>query len=297
MATTVQWRDLTIATRQAGGDPPPFRLDRIDGWEGRPPGRLVGGGPRAGGHGEFTGQVWAGARTVTVVGTCWSAADRDQLLDDFAAAAAYGQGGGVLEPLVVTLAGRTLTAYAQLVDAAPALVRGRWGVGRFGFQAQWRCPDGRRYGDTLTASTGLPVDAGGLDFGAAPGGLVLPLDFGAAGVDGRITMANDGTAQAEPTLDVTGGMPAGFELLETTTGGRLRYEYPVNVGQFVRLNTATGQVSLDGDPAVDRSGGLTRRDWAAFHIPARGSASVLFSALTTGDAGARLSSSWAPSYW
>lgn len=282
-STSLTWRGLTIAT----GDVP-YRLRELEGWEELPAGRYEKTN-RTRGHGSHRSKVWADERIVTVTGSCWTAVERDALLAQMQEHLAFDGDGddGDTEPLQVTVAGRTLTAGAQLLAARQALVRGEWGVGRFGFVVQWRCPNPIRYGPAATVTTPLPEAGGGLVYP-----LTYALDYGSAGQPGQVTVDNPGTAPAPLLLAVTGAHDFGFEV--AAAGRRLRYEAPVPAGQTVTIDTATGTVLVED--SADRRYNLTQADWIT--VP-RGQ-SLTLSYVTLGgvrDPAALLAATVAGAYW
>lgn len=259
--TSVLWRDLTFTT----GADATYRILEIEGWEGRPPTRYDKQ-LRARAHGAHPSAVWADERLPTITGRCWSQEDRDALFADLDRR--FSLDGGE-EPLTVSVAGRTLTAGAQLLRFDPALVRDEWGIGRFGWVAQWRCPDPLRYGlPQAWQSTGLPTSGGGLTYP-----LTYPLSYGAAGVTGQVALTNDGTAPAPFVMEVRGPLPLGFEV--SAGGRRLRYETEVPAGETLTIDTATGSVLAQG--TADRRTNLTVADW--MQVPARSSLTLQFTSL------------------
>jgi hypothetical protein len=240
--TTVTWRGLTIGAGTR------YRMRTLEGWEELPPSRYDKQ-PRVTAHGAHPSPVYADERIVGVEGYCWTGDDRDALL---AALRAYFTYEDDAETLTVDVAGRALTAGAQIITAAPKLLRGEWGVGRFGWLLQWRCPDPMRYGPPQSLSTQLPLPGGGL---AYP--LAYPLDYGAASISGRITLVNPGTADAPILFTVTGPHDVGFEI--SAAGKRLTYTAPVPAGQTITLDTATGEVLAEG--TASRRGNLAVADW------------------------------------
>lgn len=129
--------------------------------------------------------------------------------------------------------------------------------------------DPRRYGATVTVSTGLPTSGTG-----QPWPQVWPADWGTGGNPGRVTMTNTGGAPTSPLLKVTGGLSR-VQLVEITTGAYLQLDREIPAGGAVFFNTRTSKVYLD-TPANDISGFLTRGDWAGFTIPAGGTRVVQF---------------------
>lgn len=270
--TSVVWRDLTFAT----GTDAAYRITGIEGWEGRPSPRYDKQS-RTRSHGAHSSPVWADERIVTIEGRCWSEAERDSLFD--ALDRRFSLDGGE-EPLTVSVAARTLTAAAQVLRYDPVIGGGDWGIGRFGWVAQWRCPDPLRYGPVQpTVSTGLPTSGGGL---AYP--LTYPLSYGSAGTPGQIVLTNSGTAPAPIVFTVTGSLPQGFEL--SAGGKRLVYPVAVPAGQVLTIDTAAGTVVAEG--TADRRGNLTVADW--MQVPPGSSLTVQFTSLGgTYDAAATLS--------
>lgn len=276
--TTLTWRDLAIG---AGTD---YRILSLEGWEEDPPSRYDKQ-PRARAHGAHPSPVWADERIVTVEGWCWSTTERDRLLARLRRATGLSVPGE--QPLAIAAAGRTLTAGAQLIRAVPSLLRGQWGVGRFGWLLQWRCPDPLRYGTPVTLSTGLPTSGGGLTYP-----LTYPLNYGQLGDTGQLILDNPGTADAPILFAVTGALPEGYEI--SAAGDRLRYPVPVPAGQVLELDTATGTVLVEG--TASRRGNLTDADWLT--IPAGGSLTVQFTSLGgVYDPAARLTATWAETHW
>ena len=260
-STAVLWRDLTMAT----GPSATYRITSLEGWEGLPAPRYDKLN-RTRGHGSHSSPVWADERVVTVEGRSWDQENRDQVLWELQSRMTFDGGE---EPLTVTAAGRTLTAAAQLLRCDPVMVAQDWGIGRFGWIAQWRCPDPLRYGlPGAPLSTGLPTSSGGLTYP-----LVYPLTYGVAGNSGRITIPNPGSAPASIVFDVSGPLPAGFEL----SSGSQRLVYPVAVpaGQVITIDTAAGSVVAEG--TADRRGNLTVADW--LQVPPGSALAVQFSSL------------------
>lgn len=267
--TSLTWRDLAIGAGTS------YRLLTLEGWEELPPSRYIKQ-VRTNSHGAHPSPVYSDERIVTVTGWCWTSDQRDQLLADFRARFTFEDD---TEDLAVTVAGRTLTAGAQILEARPSITRGEWGVGRFGWLLQWRCPDPLRYGDPVTASTGLPTAGGGL---AYP--LAYPLAYGTTGAPGRVTLVNPGTADAPILFDVTGPLDAGFEVSAIETGQRLTYPVPVPAGQVIELDTAAGTVLVEG--TASRRGNLSNADWML--VPKGGTLTLQFTSLGGASSGAAL---------
>jgi hypothetical protein len=281
--TSLSWRGLLLATGQTAT----YRILTLEGWEELPPARYDKT-PRSNAHGAHRSKVWADERIVTVTGFCWSAADRDQLLADMQAGLVFGSGDDG-EPLTVTAAGRTLTATAQLLTARHMLIKGEWGIGRFGWAVQWRCPDPLRYGPTHSLSTSLPQPGGGLDYNLYKTGM---LDYGTPGDTGRITLDNPGTADAPIRFAVLGPHDVGFEL--SAEGRRLTYGAPVPAGQALDIDTADGTVLVEGTSS--RRSNLIVADW--LYVPAQDSLTVQYTSLgATADPAAVVTATWQETSW
>lgn len=287
-STSGLWRDLAFGAGTG------YRIRSVEGWEELPPSRYDNK-PRTQGHGAHPSKVWGGERIVTVEGWCWTAADRDAQLQAWQRRMTFDGGE---EVLTLTVAGRTLTAWAQLLTARPMLVRGEWGVGRFGWLLQWRCPDPRRYGPSRTVGTGLPTSGGGLVlpmFSGTPG---VGLDFGTLGSPGQVTVSNAGTAPASLLLAVRGALPSGYEI--SAAGQALTYPVQVPSGQVIALDTGAGTVLVEG--TASRRGNLTRADW--IQVPPadpNGTPTQLTLQFTSlggaYDAAARLEATVTDTYW
>jgi hypothetical protein len=276
--TTVAWRDLTLTT---GGDQP-YRITAVDGWEQLPEGRYDKL-PRSRGHGSHPSPVWADERVVTVEGFTHDEPRRDELLHALQRSTTFG---GTEEPLTVDLAGRTLTAAAQLLAARPALLRGEWGIGRFGWVLQWRCPDPVRYGPATSQTIGLPSPGAGLTYP-----LAYPLDYGEAGSTGQVTVTNPGTADAPLLLTAVGPLPGGFAV--SAAGQEIRYPVPIPAGQTVTVDTGAGTVLVEG--TASRRGDLTRADW--IQVPPAGTVTLQFVSLGGYQPDATLTATIRPAYW
>ena len=282
-ATVFTWRDLTFTT----GEDAAYRLVSVEGWEQLPPARYEKQN-RTRGHGTHPSPLYAEERVVTLEGRCHSETDRDGLLRALrAAAVSYGFGDST-EPLTGVDAGLTLSAGAQVLRCDPVRGADGWGIGRFGWIVQFRCPDPLRYGIPATSSTGLPTAGGGLVYP-----LDYPLDYGSAGDPGQITLTNSGDAAAPVAFTVTGPLPQGFEV----TTGQYGVTYPVATpdDQVLAFDTATGTVLLEG--TASRRQQLTRADW--FTVPPQSTITLQFTSLGGAyDPGALLTVvDFRPAYW
>lgn len=124
-----------------------------------------------------------------------------------------------------------------------------------------------------------------LDIPTSGGGLLWPLgttptaywDFGADGTSGRQEVTNDGTAEAFPFIQVTGGLSGGFVIADITSGQQVIFLREIPVGSTVTINQRTGQALLNGQNDV--SGNIV--SWDFFAIPAESSHVLQFSPIGT----------------
>jgi len=150
-----------------------------------------------------------------------------------------------------------------------------------------------RYGDESDASSGLPTQGGGLEFPLFGGGAGGALYFGANGGLGRVTLANSGTADTWPVFSVVGQLDGGFRIQRLDTGDVLEYSALVPAGSMVSIDTATGEVLIDG--VSDGSGHLTRSDF--FALPAMSSIDVQFNAITTSSGTPTMTAQTRSGWW
>lgn len=286
--TTVQWRGLTLSSDSSS----PFGIRSLLGWDELPDARLdAPERPQA--HGRFDTAVWSDERIVTLAGQIVSQ-DRDALLQQLAAAMTWSAGPGRSEDLVVTRAGRTLTAGARLTAfKTPTDVD--WSVGLVPFAVEWRCRDPLRYGDPRSYPTSFPVLRGGLEYDLYTDGTTDTgfLEFGEASTTGRVVLENPGTADVWPVFQIDGPVDlSGFDIAVVGTDRRIRFAGPVSAGSVLVIDSSSGTAVIDG--SADRGGQLAFRDW--FSVPAGGSVEIAFIPLGV-DLGGQLTAVVRPGFW
>ena len=170
-----------------------------------------------------------------------------------------------------------------------------YAIGRARALAQMSAPDPIGYGPGSVASTGFAQQQGGLEFDLFTNGTegVGYLDFGPAGSTGRNRVRNDGNAPLWVSHRITGPTPtSGFEIVDTTTGRRLRYAGVVPAGSVLDIDTGDGSVTLDG--VADRGGALAVREWGS--VPAGSSTEFAFLPLSSAT-GAVMQTAYASAWW
>lgn len=257
--TQVTWGGFVIG---GGGQ---YHVEEIAGWDDLPD-ITAYDAPRSRGHGDHIGSQYLRSRIVTVSGNIANRAARDSLAQALIAASPVQT--DTIQELTVETFGQALSAKARLIRRSLP-VGENYAAGAVPFALQWKCPDPLRYGAVQpTVSTGLPTSSGGLVYP-----LVYPLDYGTAGTPGRVTLTNDGTADAPFVATVLGSLPTGFEL--SANGQRIRYEAPVAAGETITIDTGEGAVVAQG--TADRRGNLTVADW--IQVPAGSAITVQFTSL------------------
>lgn len=132
--------------------------------------------------------------------------------------------------------------------------------------------DPKRYGPLVvpSPSTGLPSGGGGI---AYP--ITYPIDYGAPGNPGTVTLVNNGTSTMIPDLRVTGGLAGGFDLFAQETSAHKRFERLIPLDSVVTLQQQIGRAFIDGDNDVTRY--LTYDDVIA--VPPKGFVTIQFNAI------------------
>lgn len=258
-------------------------LDNITGWDDGP-GVRRDRTARMNAHGEFSERGWRDARLVTIEGDATCPSEAVAALAAQQLAAVLGDGlAGVLA--VTDTATVDMSAGAYLF-ADPKV---SWKNDTTAtYQLQFLCPKPRKYGASVNAVTGPATPGGGLDYPLGD-----PLDYGAPGDPGTVTLSNSGTADTAPTFTVKAliDMPLGFTITHVQSGRQLVYFAAVLAGQTVRLDTSDASVWLEG--YADRSAKLTVREWTKL---ARGeSGTWLFEAV--GSPGAQMTVEVRPAWW
>lgn len=219
----------------------PFWLTSVSGWDDPPDGSPTDR-PVAGWHGSLPGRMTRKARTVTIEGNCASPTDRDALFLRLADAAAAGFGDGdTLTPLVGSVAGRTLTAAAQLQRLAPKVEQAAFEAGVFGWAIQWRCPDPLRYGPARTLSAPINTATTGLTWP-----ITFPITYPSNPIGGSLVLNNEGNARTPVIITLTGPLDTpGVICVETSR--RVEFPLVLAVGDTLTIDTGAGVAYLNGE--------------------------------------------------
>lgn len=121
------------------------------------------------------------------------------------------------------------------------------------------CRDSKRYGEIQSETVGLPtlVSANGWKFP-----LVFPWKFGPEGANGRVTLVNDGKADAPVEIEITGGLAEGFIITDVTAGKHMTLNRYVPPTATIYLNSKNGSATINRESTVSN---FLSGDW--FYIP------------------------------
>lgn len=285
--TIVSWGGITIA----GDNSSSYHLDSLVGWRGDLPAARIDSEDRPNQHGESDTPVWSGARTVTVAGSCRTNATRDALFAALTAAMVY-TGDASPATLTVQDAGLTLTAAARITGHSPSRIAGAWGLGQFGFQAQWRCADPLLYGASVSDTATMIAGTGGLVFP-----LFMPsgaMSWGTLSAPATCDLTNPGSMDSPVIFTIVVGANAllgGLRITETVTGRILQYADDLPAGTTLVIDGSTGTVQLNG---ADRNGSLTIRQFTP--VPAMSTRSYVVTGVASTSSTLVLTGAMRPAY-
>ncbi|OPC79933.1 hypothetical protein B4N89_02320 [Embleya scabrispora] len=250
---------------------------------------------RVGDHGDYLGTDYAEPRHPTL--SLGLRGDDPDGLRGLVQALKRATGVGATGPLVFVDWGVQVTARLRR-RSIPYEAGALWRIGTAALE--WVCPDPRVY-DVVeqSASTGLPVNEPGIDWGSSPEGLdwgTAPegLDWGAAGSTGGISVANSGDAATHPTIEFAGPV-ARPSLTNLATGDVLEYDLLLAAGDVLVVDTAAGTVRLGGQ---DRLYTITARSVpeSAFTLPP-GTSDLAFRGDDSGPTGGTVTVRWRSAMW
>lgn len=285
--TIVQWGGITVA----GDNSSSYHLDSLTGWRGDLPPARIDSEDRPNQHGESDTPIWSSARTVTLVGSCRTNATRDALFAALTAAMVY-TGDATPGTLTVQEAGLTLTAAARVAGHSPSRVAGAWGLGQFGFQAQWRCADPLLYAATVSDTANMAASTGGLVFP-----LFMPsgaMSWGTLVAASSCDLTNSGSMDSPVIFTIVVGANAltgGMRITETVTGRILQFADDLPAGTTLVIDGTNGTVQLNG---ADRNGSLTLRQFTP--VPAMSTRSFVVTGLASTSSTLVLTGAMRPAY-
>lgn len=249
----IQWRGLTL-----GGAA--FSINTLTGWLDLPGASFEG--QDSSGHGQVATPGVQAARLVVAGGLLAGyGGARDALITQFRAAmiprAAFDD---ALDPLVVTAAGRTSTARAQLQQYSLSLDPRNWAAGSIPWSAQWRCPDPRVYGAEISATAALIAEVAGVTLPRTMPFTMTPKPLG-----GQVSIVNSGNdPEGSPTVIIlTGPQPGNVGVINSTTGAVLKYGFPLGAADQLRIDTEAGGAFLNGEYRAPSSLGYVTADLRA----------------------------------
>lgn len=232
----VEWRGLVIAPLQDTSTP--FHLSDITGWDETP--SITFDDQRLpSGYGMAVTAGYSGPRIVTVTGWCNDQVLRNKLLAIFRGNTVPSVATLQTDTLSVTHGGLTLTADAQMLKADATAEVG-WGLGRFGFTLQFRCPDPLRYGQALLVSAPITPAPGGVSYP-----LTYPVVYPAGSPSGALVLTNVGTSPA-PVVFTVQGPVTGPGLVNVTTGKQVTYGFDLVAGDVLTVDSRAGAAFLNG---------------------------------------------------
>lgn len=221
----------------------PYGWQSLSGWEDSP--ALDSGTVnRSDGHGAYPGRLLAQPRTITLDGIVirTEPAQMSRAVRALSAATALRDDE---IPLVVRLdSGLPLLSWARCLRRAVPVGTGGYGVGVVqGAALQWEATDPRRYSLTeRQIEARLPQAEPGLDW---TNSLVWPLDWGAPGATGALSVPNEGDAPTHPLITFRGPVERP-SLTNITTGDAVEYDLALADGDELLVDTEAGTVVLNG---------------------------------------------------
>lgn len=235
------------------------------------------------------------ARVITLSGLAKApdAATADAAVDQFNNLLSSG---ATLQQFLVHENSRDLTAMVKLSTGSD-LTRTTWRS--FEWQLVLIAPDPRKYGPTVTASTGLPSTSGGIDYLTDSGIDYVTnggIDYGTPGTSGLLQLTNMGSAESWPMFTFAGPTDGATLIApsatNTDTGDRLAYSGTLATSDQLKLTSTPGRRSaiLNGVPYRRF---LTAAEW--FPVPAGATVSIQFQG-TSSSGTSLLTASLAPAY-
>lgn len=212
-------------------------------------------GPRAWGHGTWSGAEWADERVVA--GRVWAITggpaewvDANEEL-----AEAWRPVGDSDEQVELRWVRggkeRVLFGTPRIIDQDVALISGGVSLGQFQFVSQ----DPRIYfGQESVATAGLPVQTGGL---IVP--VTVPLSVDGVLAGGRANLLNEGRAEAPLTFRIDGPVLSPTVVVQRPDGTiqQVRFDLELAAGQFMNVDSRARTALINGLPQSNQRGRAT----------------------------------------
>lgn len=268
-----------------------FKWDDLEGWEDTP-GLDSGTVLKASDHGAWPGILYAQTRTVTLGLIVKSEPGQMHgTIRQIAAATPIDAAAEV--PLVVQFDDETpQVIFARCIRRNIATGRSnRTGLTRGAIQ--WEASDPRKYSLIESSSmVVLPQPEPGLVFP-----LVFPLDFGAPGATGNITVTNYGDAPSHPAFVITGPC-SNPSIINVNTGDILEYDIDLSSTEVLYIDTQRGTVTLNGFTANRLYTATSRSQPEGSFVLAPGDSALAFrSDDSTPDPASTLTVTWRSAFW
>lgn len=222
----------------------------VEGWAGPASNIAVAKKPRS--HGAWVSDPTLEARHMNLPGTVIApseaaltdALDRLNQAATITATTLTVVEGGVSRWATVHREGAVLTK-----RISPLAVE--WAVGLV-------APDPRKFGDEISASTGLPSSTGGVTFP-----LAFPVTFDAVTESGQVSLTNNGNIAGPVRLRIDGPV-TGPVVTHVGTGRSLVFSTSLVLGEgeFITVDAERREVLAQGQSS--RNGWVTGRGWPLF---------------------------------
>lgn len=230
--------------------------ESVKGWGS--PGSTLGLAQRPRAHGAWAGGAFMRPRNVGVEGLMLaaSAAEAEAAIDQLI-------GRVSLYETVLTVTTQVGARWCNVRRSDQVIVD--WlnpTTARWSFQVA--APDPRKFGTSLTASTGLPSSSGGVSFP-----LTFPVTFNATTVTGQVTLTNPGNETGPLLIRIDGPTVPGETLVgpvvtHVSSGLSLVFStsLTLGVGEFITIDPEVPEVLAQGQSS--RNGWVTGRGWPGF---------------------------------
>lgn len=227
---------------------------QIDGWDGSPASSLQVT-QKSRGAGGWTGPRNLTPRSLGPMGT-FIAPDIDTAEDAKDRLNAACNLNGVTLSVQRGTRVQTCTVYRQ---GEVQVTEGRGSL-QYTWVLNLIAPDPRKFGDTLTAATGLPSTTGGFTFPHT-----FPMTIASTIASGRCVLNNPGTATGPVVLRIDGPV-VGPQIVHVGSGLTLTFASSLSIptGQFLEVDMEAQTALANGQPEASRNNSIVARGWSGF---------------------------------